>query len=115
MRFPRPARHTQSTVFCTGNPEPNCILAVEYGLLSHMFPVWWVQPRLLSQDTVQIGNQLPGLKMRSLIVGGVSEDKVSVRQGFRGCMQVWPIAGRPPLRGWLGGCHHCGWRHWSTC
>uniref|UniRef100_A0A8C4MWH3 Cadherin EGF LAG seven-pass G-type receptor 1 n=1 Tax=Equus asinus asinus TaxID=83772 RepID=A0A8C4MWH3_EQUAS len=60
---------------------------VEYGLLSHMFPVWWVQPRLLSQDTVQIGNQLPGLKMRSLIVGGVSEDKVSVRRGFRGCMQ----------------------------
>ncbi|XP_023487107.1 cadherin EGF LAG seven-pass G-type receptor 1 isoform X2 [Equus caballus] len=41
----------------------------------------------MDQDTVQIGNQLPGLKMRSLIVGGVSEDKVSVRQGFRGCMQ----------------------------
>ncbi|XP_049550558.1 cadherin EGF LAG seven-pass G-type receptor 1 isoform X4 [Orcinus orca] len=41
----------------------------------------------VDQDTVQIGNQLPGLKMRSLIVGGVSEDKVSVRRGFRGCMQ----------------------------
>uniref|UniRef100_A0A8C4MVR6 Cadherin EGF LAG seven-pass G-type receptor 1 n=1 Tax=Equus asinus asinus TaxID=83772 RepID=A0A8C4MVR6_EQUAS len=41
----------------------------------------------MDQDTVQIGNQLPGLKMRSLIVGGVSEDKVSVRRGFRGCMQ----------------------------
>ncbi|XP_066111220.1 cadherin EGF LAG seven-pass G-type receptor 1 isoform X2 [Saccopteryx bilineata] len=39
------------------------------------------------QDTVQIGNQLPGLKMRSIVVGGVSEDKVSVRRGFRGCMQ----------------------------
>ncbi|XP_069442287.1 cadherin EGF LAG seven-pass G-type receptor 1 isoform X1 [Ovis canadensis] len=39
------------------------------------------------QDTVQIGNQLPGLRMRSLVVGGVSEDKVSVRRGFRGCMQ----------------------------
>ncbi|XP_010857895.1 PREDICTED: cadherin EGF LAG seven-pass G-type receptor 1 [Bison bison bison] len=41
----------------------------------------------MDQDTVQIGNQLPGLRMRSLIVGGVSEDKVSVRRGFRGCMQ----------------------------
>ncbi|XP_036093576.1 cadherin EGF LAG seven-pass G-type receptor 1 isoform X5 [Rousettus aegyptiacus] len=41
----------------------------------------------MDQDTVQIGNQLPGLKMRSLVVGGVSEDKVSVRRGFRGCMQ----------------------------
>lgn len=43
---------------------------------------------LSAQDTMQIGNQLPGLRMRSLIVGGVSEDKVSVRHGFRGCMQV---------------------------
>uniref|UniRef100_A0A8C6FYI7 Cadherin EGF LAG seven-pass G-type receptor 1 n=1 Tax=Moschus moschiferus TaxID=68415 RepID=A0A8C6FYI7_MOSMO len=42
---------------------------------------------LSAQDTVQIGNQLPGLRMRSLVVGGVSEDKVSVRRGFRGCMQ----------------------------
>ncbi|XP_060044769.1 cadherin EGF LAG seven-pass G-type receptor 1 isoform X2 [Erinaceus europaeus] len=41
----------------------------------------------LDQDTVQIGNQLPGLKMRSIVVGGVSEDKVSVQRGFRGCMQ----------------------------
>uniref|UniRef100_A0A8D0XLD1 Cadherin EGF LAG seven-pass G-type receptor 1 n=1 Tax=Sus scrofa TaxID=9823 RepID=A0A8D0XLD1_PIG len=41
----------------------------------------------MDQDTVQIGNQLPGLRMRSIVVGGVSEDKVSVRRGFRGCMQ----------------------------
>ncbi|XP_032738655.1 cadherin EGF LAG seven-pass G-type receptor 1 [Lontra canadensis] len=41
----------------------------------------------LDQDTVQIGNQLPGLRMRSVVVGGVSEDKVTVRHGFRGCMQ----------------------------
>ncbi|XP_019507230.1 PREDICTED: cadherin EGF LAG seven-pass G-type receptor 1 [Hipposideros armiger] len=41
----------------------------------------------MDQDTVQIGNQLPGLKMRTIVVGGVSEDKVSVRRGFRGCMQ----------------------------
>ncbi|XP_042638867.1 cadherin EGF LAG seven-pass G-type receptor 1 [Orycteropus afer afer] len=41
----------------------------------------------MDQGTVQIGNQLPGLRMRSVTVGGVSEDKVSVRRGFRGCMQ----------------------------
>ncbi|XP_053055503.1 cadherin EGF LAG seven-pass G-type receptor 1 isoform X3 [Acinonyx jubatus] len=41
----------------------------------------------MDQDTVQIGNQLPGLKMRSIVVGGVSEDKVSVHRGFRGCIQ----------------------------
>ncbi|XP_053799823.1 cadherin EGF LAG seven-pass G-type receptor 1 isoform X1 [Vidua chalybeata] len=39
------------------------------------------------QSTVQIGNQLPGLKMKSIIVGGVSGDQVSVQQGFYGCMQ----------------------------
>ncbi|XP_033621772.1 cadherin EGF LAG seven-pass G-type receptor 1, partial [Fukomys damarensis] len=41
----------------------------------------------MDQNTVQIGNQLPGLKMRSVVVGGLSEDKVSVHRGFRGCMQ----------------------------
>nr|XP_027810409.1 cadherin EGF LAG seven-pass G-type receptor 1 isoform X1 [Marmota flaviventris] len=41
----------------------------------------------MDQNMVQIGNQLPGLKMRNVVVGGVSEDKVSVRRGFRGCMQ----------------------------
>uniref|UniRef100_A0A803WDX6 Cadherin EGF LAG seven-pass G-type receptor 1 n=1 Tax=Ficedula albicollis TaxID=59894 RepID=A0A803WDX6_FICAL len=40
-----------------------------------------------SQSSVQIGNQLPGLKMKSIIVGGVSGDQVSVQQGFYGCMQ----------------------------
>ncbi|ETE72553.1 Cadherin EGF LAG seven-pass G-type receptor 1, partial [Ophiophagus hannah] len=39
------------------------------------------------QSTVQIGNQLPGLKMKSIIVGGVSGDLVSVQQGFYGCLQ----------------------------
>uniref|UniRef100_A0A803T285 Cadherin EGF LAG seven-pass G-type receptor 1 n=1 Tax=Anolis carolinensis TaxID=28377 RepID=A0A803T285_ANOCA len=39
------------------------------------------------QSTVQIGNQLPGLKMKSIIVGGVSGDHVSVQQGFYGCLQ----------------------------
>uniref|UniRef100_A0A8C2YUI9 Cadherin EGF LAG seven-pass G-type receptor 1 n=1 Tax=Chinchilla lanigera TaxID=34839 RepID=A0A8C2YUI9_CHILA len=41
----------------------------------------------MDQNTVQIGNQLPGLKMRSVVIGGLSEDTVSVRRGFRGCMQ----------------------------
>lgn len=66
-------------------------------MLGKMFPEWWMSLPS-SQDTVQIGNQLPGLKMRSLVVGGVSEDKVSVRRGFRGCMQVersaWALASR---------------------
>ncbi|XP_061496273.1 cadherin EGF LAG seven-pass G-type receptor 1 isoform X3 [Rhineura floridana] len=39
------------------------------------------------QGTVQIGNQLPGLKMKNIIVGGVSGDQVSVQQGFYGCLQ----------------------------
>ncbi|XP_066489731.1 cadherin EGF LAG seven-pass G-type receptor 1 [Tiliqua scincoides] len=39
------------------------------------------------QSTVQIGNQLPGLKMKSIIVGGVSGDDFSVQHGFYGCLQ----------------------------
>ncbi|XP_009997755.1 PREDICTED: cadherin EGF LAG seven-pass G-type receptor 1 [Chaetura pelagica] len=39
------------------------------------------------QSSVQIGNQLPGLKMKSIIVGGVSGEQLSVQQGFYGCMQ----------------------------
>lgn len=46
---------------------------------------------------MQIGNQLPGLKMRSIVVGGVSEDKVSVHRGFRGCIQVRQGRGTPPF------------------
>ncbi|XP_055963047.1 cadherin EGF LAG seven-pass G-type receptor 1 [Sorex fumeus] len=41
----------------------------------------------MEQGALQIGNQLPGLKMRRVVVGGVSEDQLSVRQGFWGCMQ----------------------------
>ncbi|XP_058529592.1 cadherin EGF LAG seven-pass G-type receptor 1 isoform X1 [Ochotona princeps] len=41
----------------------------------------------MDQNTVQIGNQLPGLKLRSIVVGGEAEDKVSVRRGFQGCLQ----------------------------
>ncbi|XP_071589956.1 cadherin EGF LAG seven-pass G-type receptor 1 isoform X6 [Heliangelus exortis] len=39
------------------------------------------------QSSVQIGNQLPGLKMKHIVVGGVPGDQVSVQQGFYGCMQ----------------------------
>ena len=36
--------------------------------------------------------------MRSIVVGGVSEDKVSVHRGFRGCIQVGQNRGaRPPV------------------
>lgn len=56
---------------------------------------------------MQIGNQLPGLKMRSIVVGGESEDKVSVRRGFRGCMQVGR-SGRPPLALTRGRGHRAG-------
>ncbi|XP_058164928.1 cadherin EGF LAG seven-pass G-type receptor 1 isoform X2 [Dasypus novemcinctus] len=41
----------------------------------------------MDQNTVQVWSQLPGLKMRSLVIGGVSEDKISVQRGFRGCLQ----------------------------
>ncbi|XP_037703253.1 cadherin EGF LAG seven-pass G-type receptor 1 [Choloepus didactylus] len=41
----------------------------------------------VDQNMVQIGNQLPGLKMRSVVVGGASADRASVQQGFRGCVQ----------------------------
>lgn len=68
---------------------------------------------LFAQDTVQIGNQLPGLRMRSLVVGGVSEDKVSVRRGFRGCMQVPRSRALPDptlgLHGGLRGGQHHRW------
>lgn len=56
-----------------------------------------MSPPLPAQDTVQIGNQLPGLRMRSVVVGGVSEDKVTVRHGFRGCMQVRQGRGARPV------------------
>uniref|UniRef100_A0A8C2DC66 Cadherin EGF LAG seven-pass G-type receptor 1 n=1 Tax=Cyprinus carpio TaxID=7962 RepID=A0A8C2DC66_CYPCA len=34
-----------------------------------------------------IGNQLPGLKLRSLFIGGLLGQSNSVEQGFKGCMQ----------------------------
>lgn len=43
---------------------------------------------LSTQNKADIGGMLPGLTIRSMVVGGASEDKVSVRRGFRGCMQV---------------------------
>lgn len=85
-RFPCPACHAQTAVSPSGRSQARPQWRGP-GALGKVFPEWWrsLPP---SQDTVQIGNQLPGLKMRSLVVGGVSEDKVSVRRGFRGCMQV---------------------------
>lgn len=51
-------------------------------------------PSVFVQNTVQIGNQLPGLKLRSIVVGGEAEDKVSVQRGFQGCLQVQAAGAR---------------------
>uniref|UniRef100_A0A8C2DCK2 Cadherin EGF LAG seven-pass G-type receptor 1 n=1 Tax=Cyprinus carpio TaxID=7962 RepID=A0A8C2DCK2_CYPCA len=37
--------------------------------------------------SAEIGNQLPGLKLRSLFIGGLLGQSNSVEQGFKGCMQ----------------------------
>ncbi|KAF4091142.1 hypothetical protein AMELA_G00033680 [Ameiurus melas] len=39
------------------------------------------------QGTVEIGNELPGLKLKSLYVGGLMKNNGSVLNGFHGCMQ----------------------------
>ncbi|KAB5571510.1 hypothetical protein PHYPO_G00225740 [Pangasianodon hypophthalmus] len=39
------------------------------------------------QRTVEIGNELPGLKLKSLYVGGLMKNDGSVLNGFTGCMQ----------------------------
>ncbi|XP_039617017.1 cadherin EGF LAG seven-pass G-type receptor 1 isoform X2 [Polypterus senegalus] len=39
------------------------------------------------QKNVEIGNDLPGLKLQNLYVGGLFKDDKSVHQGFVGCMQ----------------------------
>ncbi|KAM9471158.1 cadherin EGF LAG seven-pass G-type receptor 1 [Clarias gariepinus] len=39
------------------------------------------------QRTVEIGNELPGLKLKSLYVGGLMKNDGSVLNGFNGCMQ----------------------------
>ncbi|XP_066525030.1 cadherin EGF LAG seven-pass G-type receptor 1 [Hoplias malabaricus] len=37
--------------------------------------------------SVEIGNELPGLKVKSLFIGGLQGEKNNVLQGFQGCMQ----------------------------
>ncbi|XP_057179691.1 cadherin EGF LAG seven-pass G-type receptor 1 isoform X2 [Triplophysa rosa] len=37
--------------------------------------------------SAEIGNELPGLKLRSLFVGGLQGQSNSVQKGFKGCMQ----------------------------
>nr|XP_011753199.1 cadherin EGF LAG seven-pass G-type receptor 1 isoform X2 [Macaca nemestrina] len=49
----------------------------------------------MDQNRADIGGMLPGLTIRSVVVGGASEDKVSVRRGFRGCMQGVRMGGTP--------------------
>lgn len=40
------------------------------------------------QRSVEIGNELPGLKIRSLYIGGLQGENNNVLQGFQGCIQV---------------------------
>lgn len=40
------------------------------------------------QKSVDIGNEIPGLKISSLYVGGVQGEHNNVLQGFKGCIQV---------------------------
>uniref|UniRef100_A0A672RTG7 Cadherin EGF LAG seven-pass G-type receptor 1-like n=1 Tax=Sinocyclocheilus grahami TaxID=75366 RepID=A0A672RTG7_SINGR len=40
--------------------------------------------------SAEIGNELPGLKLRSLFIGGLQGQSNSIQQGFKGCMQVRP-------------------------
>uniref|UniRef100_A0A671R1L4 Cadherin EGF LAG seven-pass G-type receptor 1-like n=1 Tax=Sinocyclocheilus anshuiensis TaxID=1608454 RepID=A0A671R1L4_9TELE len=37
--------------------------------------------------SAEIGNELPGLKLRSLFIGGLQGQSNSIQQGFKGCMQ----------------------------
>ncbi|XP_059402797.1 cadherin EGF LAG seven-pass G-type receptor 1-like [Carassius carassius] len=39
------------------------------------------------QRTVEIGNELPGLKLRNLFIGGLLKKDGTVQAGFTGCMQ----------------------------
>uniref|UniRef100_A0A671R1R9 Cadherin EGF LAG seven-pass G-type receptor 1-like n=1 Tax=Sinocyclocheilus anshuiensis TaxID=1608454 RepID=A0A671R1R9_9TELE len=39
------------------------------------------------QKSAEIGNELPGLKLRSLFIGGLQGQSNSIQQGFKGCMQ----------------------------
>uniref|UniRef100_A0A672NJX6 Cadherin EGF LAG seven-pass G-type receptor 1-like n=1 Tax=Sinocyclocheilus grahami TaxID=75366 RepID=A0A672NJX6_SINGR len=39
------------------------------------------------QRTVEIGNELPGLKLRNLFIGGLLKKDNTVQAGFTGCMQ----------------------------
>uniref|UniRef100_A0A671R1N7 Cadherin EGF LAG seven-pass G-type receptor 1-like n=1 Tax=Sinocyclocheilus anshuiensis TaxID=1608454 RepID=A0A671R1N7_9TELE len=41
----------------------------------------------LDYNMVMIGNELPGLKLRSLFIGGLQGQSNSIQQGFKGCMQ----------------------------
>lgn len=40
------------------------------------------------QQSVEIGNKLPGLRLKSLFVGGLMKKNGSVVNGWRGCIQV---------------------------
>uniref|UniRef100_A0A8C1WYJ9 Cadherin EGF LAG seven-pass G-type receptor 1b n=1 Tax=Cyprinus carpio TaxID=7962 RepID=A0A8C1WYJ9_CYPCA len=41
------------------------------------------------QSAVEIGNELPGLKLRNLFIGGLLKKNGTVQAGFTGCIQVY--------------------------
>lgn len=49
-----------------------------------------VSPLYVLQDTVVVGNELHGLKVKHLHVGGVLGSG-EVQNGLRGCIQVSPL------------------------
>nr|XP_037863230.1 cadherin EGF LAG seven-pass G-type receptor 1 isoform X3 [Chlorocebus sabaeus] len=63
-------------------------MTLDYGMDQSSAP-------LSTQNRADIGGMLPGLTIRSVVVGGASEDKVSVHHGFRGCMQGVRMGGTP--------------------
>uniref|UniRef100_A0A9J8AN54 Cadherin EGF LAG seven-pass G-type receptor 1b n=1 Tax=Cyprinus carpio carpio TaxID=630221 RepID=A0A9J8AN54_CYPCA len=52
------------------------LVSLDYG----MFQVY---------DSMEIGNELPGLKLRNLFIGGLLKKDGTVQAGFTGCMQVY--------------------------
>ena len=42
------------------------------------------------QKEVEIGNELPGMRLESLYIGGLLDKHNEVLKGFQGCMQVSP-------------------------
>uniref|UniRef100_A0A4W5NMG0 Cadherin EGF LAG seven-pass G-type receptor 1b n=1 Tax=Hucho hucho TaxID=62062 RepID=A0A4W5NMG0_9TELE len=69
-------------VFCTSVCECNGCMHNTHGLCKCSMG------GCVPQRSVEIGNQLPGLRLRSLFVGGLRKKDGTVQSGLKGCMQV---------------------------